>query len=689
MDVQNLRRDPAMRSISGDQRSAAPGWPMGGGEMGDRIRRHDWSATPLGPIATWPHELRSALTIGLGSCASIGVLCGSEFILLYNDHWAALIGDKHPFSLGRPAQAVFPEIWATIVPALTQVLTTGEPFGVENQRLPLDRRGVVDASWFDVTVSPVRDDAGKTLGIFVIAAETTDRILAETSRRDGARQHRDGDELAAPLAGIAHSEGSIRTRSDARAEIRARKDAQERLRASEAFLRRVLASSEDCIKVLSLDGHLELMSEGGQRSRGSTDTTSLLGRFWPDLFVPADRDKAREAIANAASGRNSRFEGRTPRGTDEPCWWDSIVTPIPGADGAPEKLLALSRDISERRRAGERVAKSEQRFRSLLEGIPQLVWQARGSGDWTWASPQWTTYTGLSDVSSRAQGWLAALHPDDRVVAVAAWERAQGTSSLDVEYRIRRADGGGYRWFTTHAKPLPDGTGGEAEWLGASTDIHELRSLQDRQEALVAELQHRTRNLITVIRVIAVRTLRTSATQDEFWARCDDRLRALSRVQDLLARGREHDVTLEELVRAELDVLARAAGDERIAISGPVVALRRSAVQTLALALHELATNALKHGALASPAGRLNVTWQVRELEGDGRHLVVRWTERNLDPHRDGWSATRRGYGRELLERSLPYQLDARTSYELDEDGVRCVIDLPLEPRRAARDADR
>jgi two-component sensor histidine kinase len=163
------------------------------------------------------------------------------------------------------------------------------------------------------------------------------------------------------------------------------------------------------------------------------------------------------------------------------------------------------------------------------------------------------------------------------------------------------------------------------------------------------------------------------------------RLEALGRVQGLLSRADKEPITIESLIRMELDALgASRDAPDRVVLAGPAVRIRYSMVQTLALVLHELATNARKHGALATDQGRLRISWRVRKADGQGRRLALEWVEDaagvsiDLDP-------ARRGYGRELIERALPYSLDADTRYELRPDGARCFIDVPLEKSERKR----
>ncbi len=157
----------------------------------------------------------------------------------------------------------------------------------------------------------------------------------------------------------------------------------------------------------------------------------------------------------------------------------------------------------------------------------------------------------------------------------------------------------------------------------------------------------------------------------------NDRLDALSRVQSLLSKSGQGALTLGTLVRLELDALGAGIEGDRAVIEGPDVPLRKSTVQTLALAIHELATNARKYGALATEHGRLRVTWRTRQVDGQNERLAIEWAEEGL-PSRDGSPPQRSGYGRKLIEQALPYTLDAETSYELSDVALRCSIELPL-----------
>lgn len=394
---------------------------------------------------------------------------------------------------------------------------------------------------------------------------------------------------------------------------------------------------------------------------------------WQGLILPEDREAAVAAIKRVAGGERVTFEYRIRRPSDGAIrWLRDTDFPIVDDNGNVILIGGIGHDFTD-------VREAELRFRTLVEGMPQLVWRAIEEGEWTWASPQWSAYTGQQKADYSGSGWLEALHPDDREGARSAWSRAAEQGGFDVEYRLRLQGDGEYHWFQTRAAPVRDHNGAVIEWLGTSTDIHDLRELQARQEVLVAELQHRTRNLIGVVRSTADKTARSSSDMSDFRARFRDRLDALSRVQGLLSRLNDHDrVTFDELIDTELAAMGGQAG--RVEIDGPAgVRLRSTTVQTLAMALHELATNALKYGALAQNRGRLAITWRLGVVAyGEPPWLHIDWRESGVAMPPLGEGAQGSGQGRELIERALPYQLGARTSYVLGPDGVHCNISVPV-----------
>jgi PAS domain S-box-containing protein len=160
-------------------RPVAADWLVGGGEMGARIRAHDWARTPLGPIEAWPQSLRSAVSILLPSKAQIILFWGPDLVAIYNDAYRPVYGSKHPAALGMPARQCFSELWDVLEPLFSGVVKTGEAFWAKDHRFFLERHGYLEETYFDVSYDPVRDETGRVGGLFCIVSETTGRIVGE------------------------------------------------------------------------------------------------------------------------------------------------------------------------------------------------------------------------------------------------------------------------------------------------------------------------------------------------------------------------------------------------------------------------------------------------------------------------------------------------------------------------------
>jgi two-component system CheB/CheR fusion protein len=206
-------------------------------------------------------------------------------------------------------------------------------------------------------------------------------------------------------------------------------------------------------------------------------------------------------------------------------------------------------------------------------------------------------------------------------------------------------------------------------------DVTAITRAEERQRLLLAELQHRVRNTLGVVRSIARRSAQTSATVEEFAAHLDGRLNAFARTQGMVTRDPEGGVDLEYLVAEEM--LAYNARDgEQVRISGPPIRLQSKPAEAFALAIHELATNAVKYGALSHPAGSVDVAWRIEEASPP--ELIFDWREKDGPPVKP---PQRRGFGTEMLERTLAFEFKARTSLQFEPVGLRCTIMVPLNRR--------
>lgn len=332
------------------------------------------------------------------------------------------------------------------------------------------------------------------------------------------------------------------------------------------------------------------------------------------------------------------------------------------------------------KQARDAVAASEQRQRRLIENIPQLVWRSSWNGHATWHSPQWFAYTGHSREDSLDRGWLDAMHPDDRPAILKAWARARARGAYDVECRIWSAKEGRYRWFQERAVAEQLGDTADVEWIGTSTDIDALRTLHEHQRTLLTELQHRVRHTLSQLRTIVRRTAETRDDFDGYVLRLDSRLGALARAQGPALRDPNAGVDLSELVANELTAHQAREGD-RASVSGPPLRLRPGAADIMALALHELAINAVEHGALSRQRGRIRVSWQIEDGAVDPC-LHFGWTETGCAlPEEPG--PVREGFGFSFLKRTLADEFKATTVIALAPRGLACTIAMPLTGRVA------
>jgi two-component sensor histidine kinase len=661
--------------MASDVGSSLRVWPVGGGHAGDLIQARDWSRTPLGEIGQWPDRLRAAVDNCLDAAFASFVWWGPELIQFYNDPALAILQARHPQAFGVPAREAWSDVWTAIGPAVERVIGTGRP--VVGERLPLasGQDEPRDLTRLRFSYSALRDGAGAVTGILVSAFEATERARAAPAAC--CCTSFEGMDQGYLLVDVIFDEAG-------------RAVDIEYVEASPAAIhvvgddmtgRRVRASG-----IYYEPGWYEVWGRVARTGKGE-----CLQRYaaplkrWFDFFVfkpaPNDRDSRRVAVL---------FQDVTERRNAETAQRDS--------EQRQTFMLKLSDTLRQLRDPDEVIVAACQMLGEHLgvnrvsyadiDGDEFIVRQSYASGV--------TPLSGRGPISAFGQAVLEAYRRGEAIVVddVAAdsrftqRERATLTAAeiaaftgvaLIKNARLAAA-------FGMHSAARREWTASDLEltrevaeraWSAAERARAQaaLAEGEARMVLMVAELQHRTRNLIAVVRSIISHTLASSPSRDEFKLLIDDRLGALSRVQGLLSRAEQEPITLGLLVRAELDTLGPDVSRGQVDIAGPEVRLRNSIVQTLALALHELAINARKYGALATAQGRLRIAWKL-ERRGNASFVVFDWVEEN--GRRAVAPPGPKGYGRELIEEALPYSYGAETRYEIDGTGLRCSIALPL-----------
>ena len=299
---------------------------------------------------------------------------------------------------------------------------------------------------------------------------------------------------------------------------------------------------------------------------------------------------------------------------------------------------------------------------------PPLFWRSDASGGWTWSCENWSAFTGLSEAASRGDGWLEVVHPVDRSAASARWVVNGENGGRRAPFRLRHATDDVYRQVLPRAAHALGADGVLHEWMGVLLVGVPAGSLR-----WVDDVQHHMRNALAVIRSVARRTARTSDTVEHYAAHFEGRLDAFARVQDALIRSPDGGVDLESLIREEL--VAHRVGDADLGVEGPHLRLKGRTADALILVLHELVINAVKFGALTSPEGKVSIAWTIDRAAAPPV-LQFQWRETGVRVA--GPAPRRRGFGTEVIERSLPYELNATTRLEFLPGAVQCTIALPL-----------
>jgi PAS domain S-box-containing protein len=411
-------------------------------------------------------------------------------------------------------------------------------------------------------------------------------------------------------------------------------------------------------------------------------------------FTPEDRakgapDEERRLAFTTGSAPDVRWHERQD-GTR--VFIDGVTRPIIGPNHELRGFVKVGQDVTDRQATQAALRESEQRFRQYGEASSDVLWIRNAETlQFEYISPAFEAVYGLSRkdllTGNQVRRWAELITPEDRATALDHLRRVRAGERLVSTFRVRRPCDGEERWIRDTGFPVLDTEGRVQGVAGIGHDATEEVELNDRLRLLVGELQHRTRNLLAVVAGLSKKSLAHSRSLADYRERFGARLGALSRVNSLLSRLENgHRITFDELLGAELSAHGVTEADAQashVTLRGPPgVLLRSSSVQTFALALHELTTNALKHGALAQPEGWLEVQWRLLDQGRREKRLQVVWSETGVATRGDNDDhPPRRGYGRHLIEKALPYQMGAETSYELSPEGVRCIITVPLSSK--------
>lgn len=390
-------------------------------------------------------------------------------------------------------------------------------------------------------------------------------------------------------------------------------------------------------------------------------------------LVPEDRQHEEDdVLARVRAGELvPRFETLRQRKDGNLIPVALTISPIRDAAGAIVGASKFAHDISDDLKVRSQLEESEARFHSLAENIPQLAWMASKEGWIFWYNQRWFDYTGTTLADMEGWGWTKVHHPDhvDRVIQRIQESWDSGTPWEDM-FPLRGADGG-YRWFLSRALPIHDERGEIRCWFGTNTDVTQQRDHERQIEILMGELNHRSKNMLAVIQGIARRTLAPAGRP--FLDAFEQRLSAIGANLDLLTRRGWIGAPVGEIIHSQLSHFQELVDDRIQLVGASDIILNRQAAEVVGLAVHELATNAGKYGALSNDVGKVLIEWGITD---DRERLYISWRESGgplVTP------PSKTGFGSVVISRNPTRSLSAQIELAYPAEGLMWRFDAPLD----------
>jgi PAS domain S-box-containing protein len=497
----------------------SPSFLADGGEMGERMRGFDWSASPLGPPEGWPQALKTATGILLSSKFPMFLAWGAELRFLYNDAYVDILGAKHPHALGHAFEDVWAEIWDDVGPLARRALE-GEATYFENLPLTMTRKGFPEQTWFTFSYSPLRGDDGRAVGIFCVCTETSATVLAE----------------------------------------------RERLGETER-LRQLFHNAPGFMAVVRGPDHVfEMANASYQTLVGRRD---LIGKPVREA-VPEVEGQGLFELLDKVYRSGEPFSGRSvavrlqrrPGGPREERLLDFVFQPILDSSGSVSGIFADGYDVTERIVAETALRESEERFRLIADSAPVPMWVTKLDRKRSFVNRAYVEFLGISYQEAVDFDWRTVLHPDEAARVLA--ESMAGEASLETfELVARYHSGGEWRWIRSVSQPRWGPQGEHAGFIGVAHDITELK----RAEAALREVNE------TLERRVGERTADLSAALDRLQAEVGERLKAeeaLRQAQKMEAVGQltggiAHDFNnLLTPIMGGLEIIASRVEDARL-----------------------------------------------------------------------------------------------------------------------------
>ncbi len=610
-------------------------WPPGEGEMVERIRSYDWAATSLGPLSEWSERLRSAVELCVSSAFASWVCWGRDLVQIYNDAAISTVATKHPHALGSPAHESWSDVWDVSGPLIEHVLRTGQAVRGDDAMFRRMQGDGPKERYFTFCYSPLRNEEGKIAGIFIVSLDTTSRVESDRSQHE-------------MITRLRQSEAE-------------RRQGEERLRLA-------LDAAKMGIWIWEIAEHKYLWNEQLYRILGYEPGSVDPGHeSWARRVHPDDLPQLEQRIPEILKkGQDLHAEHRVLGCNDEVRWVESWGRFTPDEEGRPIRYFGVMADITERKNIEQSLRDSEERLRLALDAAEMGIWEWDvKAGTYRW-----------NDQTFRLLGYepqsFVRVHPDDLPRLSAELQRMMEHPREAVgEYRAF-GQNDELRWLEARGRFDLDKNGSPQRYYGVLMDITARKRAEERDRILTAEVNHRAKNLLAVVQAVALQTAR-SDTSEDFAHHFNSRLAGLAASQDLLVQSHWRGVDAADLVRSQLSHFEGLIG-QRILLNGPPAQLKASAAQTLGMIIHELATNASKHGALSSPTGTIEVSWGIEDQNAQ-RRFTMQWVEGHGPTVKE---PVRRGFGHSIIVDMAEYSLEGRVTLAYPPTGLVWQLSAPV-----------
>ena len=452
-------------------------------------------------------------------------------------------------------------------------------------------------------------------------------------------------------------------------DVTERKEAENRLRGSEARFRAAVQAVDGIVWTNNAAGEMSGEQPGWSALTGQT-RGEYEGFGWSQAVHPDDAQPTIDAWSEAVAAKSLfEFEHRVRCQDGE--WRHFSIRAAPTFDKEDRivEWVGVHRDITKRKAATDALRESEALLQQALSAARAGLWSSRPEQGAFDASDRALALYGLPPETKMTHELaLAAVHLDDRAqVEIALRDTVEHGAPFRIEMRAPQPDGS-TRWLLSQAERRDTG-----QLVGLVQDITEQKDREARIQLLMGEVNHRSKNMLGVVMAVARQT--GGPDQAAFVQRFSERIQSLAAGQDLLVNSQWKGVLLDDLVRAQLGHFKDLIGG-RITLAGSAVLISAAAAQTIGMALHELATNASKYGALSVDQGRVAIAWQLVDGSGAAGRFVMSWTESDGPPV---VAPKRKGFGTTVIGRMVKMSLDCDATADFAPSGFSWRIDCPAQ----------